>query len=223
MTHNAASPDADGPPAGRLPQRPPVQHRLRHGHRDLAAVGRRREAALRPLRLHRPAVPRGLRGRHHGLDGSGVTVAITDAYAWQLISKDANTYASQRRRLLRARPAHARACRRRTASRRPATRPAGAARRPSTSRPCTRWPPAPRSATTARAAASTTTSRTPWPASSTRTRRSSSPTPGPTSRRTRAPPSILSYEQVFLQGALAGHQLPVLLRRQRRRARQAPA
>ncbi|MHA3704096.1 S53 family peptidase [Jatrophihabitans sp. YIM 134969] len=28
-----------------------------------------------------------------GLDGSGVTVAITDAYSWQLIKKDANTYA----------------------------------------------------------------------------------------------------------------------------------
>lgn len=29
-----------------------------------------------------------------GLDGSGVTVAIVDAYAWQLIASDANTYAS---------------------------------------------------------------------------------------------------------------------------------
>lgn len=28
------------------------------------------------------------------LDGSGVTVAITDAYAWQFIAKDANTYAT---------------------------------------------------------------------------------------------------------------------------------
>lgn len=28
------------------------------------------------------------------LDGSGVTVAITDAYAWQFIAKDSNTYAS---------------------------------------------------------------------------------------------------------------------------------
>ncbi|MDQ2755172.1 MAG: S53 family peptidase, partial [Actinomycetota bacterium] len=29
------------------------------------------------------------------LNGAGVTVAITDAYAWQFIAKDANTYASQ--------------------------------------------------------------------------------------------------------------------------------
>jgi len=29
------------------------------------------------------------------LDGAGVTVAITDAYAWQFIARDANTYASQ--------------------------------------------------------------------------------------------------------------------------------
>ena len=113
------------------------------------------------------------------LNGAGVTVAITDAYASPNIASDAATYASatatrhtpQASSASRCRrPSRAQAARRR--------RPAGTARRRSTSRPSTRWRRERRSATTPRRAATTPTSSTRSRGSTTRTPRRSSRTPG---------------------------------------------
>ena len=64
-------------------------------------------AAVRPVRLHRPAVPRRPTRAHTALDGAGVTVAITDAYAAPTIALDADTLRRDaRRRRLRPGPVH---------------------------------------------------------------------------------------------------------------------
>ena len=77
------------------------------------------------------------------LDGTGVTVAITDAYAAPTIASDANTYAVQsRRRFVRRRPVHAGTARLVHACDATAARRVGTARRRSTSRRCTPWLPA---------------------------------------------------------------------------------
>ena len=97
-----------------------------------------------------------------GIDGSGVTVGIVDAYASPTIFEDAPPMPSATTLGTRSRR---RSSARTTSARRPtsrsATSRAGTARRPSTSRPCTPWLPAPTSSTSAPPAASTTTSTTP--------------------------------------------------------------
>jgi subtilase family serine protease len=81
-----------------------------------------------------------------GNDGTGVTVAVIDAYASPTIVSDVTEYSS--RHGLPPIAGHFRqVVARRTRAR---TRRGGPARRPSTSRPCTPWPPVPTSCMWAR-------------------------------------------------------------------------
>ena len=69
--HHAKVAHTRGTAAGRVPQRPAVLDLLRPDHgqvpgrlQDAAAEVQRQDAAVRAVRLHRPAVPRRLRGQH---------------------------------------------------------------------------------------------------------------------------------------------------------------
>ena len=163
----AAAVGADAPPTPGFRVAPPCsafwnekQATELHPVRQLpepAAVGALRlqagPAARRPT-----APPASLAS---GIDGSGVTVAIVDAYASPTIVSDATTYAQ------RNDPTHPfkkskfsqKAYRPfTTAAPTSATRRAGTARRRSTSRPCTPWRRAPTSTSSASRAATTSTS-----------------------------------------------------------------
>ena len=106
-----------------------------------------------------------------GIDGRGVTVAITDAYAAPTIYQDAQKYNQVHHQPL-FKPGQfsqispdPNGFDQTDAVR---SRRAGTARRPSTSRPCTRWRPAPRSSTSGRLTASAAWT-TPGPKRSTAT------------------------------------------------------
>ena len=95
-THNAVSPDLTvAPPAGFRNARPCNIDYGTVTADTLPKVGGEK-LPFAPCGYTGPQFRAAYEGANPaGLDGSGVTVAITDAYAWQLMAKDANTYASQ--------------------------------------------------------------------------------------------------------------------------------
>ena len=166
------------------------------GLQDAAAEVPRQDAAVRAVRLHRPAVPRRLRGQHR-LDGTGVTRRRSPTPTPRRPSPrtPTRTPSQPRRRRLRGRPVHPDPAGHRSTDKSACGRPAGTARRPSTSRPCTPWHPARRSATTRRRAATTTTSSTRSRRSWTRTASRSSRTPGATPSEAASTAEVAAYEQ----------------------------
>ena len=152
-TRSSRPPSTPAPPPAGFRNARPVLHRLRPARRDVRRrTSRRRCRSSRARRCptRSAATPARSSARPtraaRTLDGSGVTVAIIDAYACadDRLGREHATPTNHGDGAYAHGPAHP--GHRRRPHRRPdpttATRPAGSARRRSTSRPCTPWLPA---------------------------------------------------------------------------------